>query len=79
MNKRTIAIHTPFPHPDAYGSIAMPVYHTCAYQFPDAASMTEAFSGRSGEPDYSRVMNPTVTFFENRVREKSQERRRLAI
>ena len=69
MNKRTIAVHTPFPHPDAYGSIAMPVYHTCAYQFPDAASMTEAFSGRSGEPDYSRVMNPTVTFLENRVRE----------
>lgn len=71
MNKRTIAVHTPFPHPDAYGSIAMPVYHTCAYQFPDAASMTEAFSGRSGEPDYSRVMNPTVTFLENRVRELS--------
>ena len=69
MNKRTIAVHTPFPHPDAYGSIAMPVYHTCAYQFPDAASMTEAFSGRSGEPDYSRVMNPTVTFLENRVRQ----------
>ena len=69
MNKRTIAIHTPFPHPDAYGSIAMPVYHTCTYQFPDAASMTEAFSGRSGEPDYSRVMNPTVAFFENRVRD----------
>ena len=69
MNKRTIAVHTPFPHPDAYGSNAMPVYHTCAYHFPDAASMTEAFSGRSGEPDYSRVMNPTVTFLENRVRE----------
>ena len=49
--------------------IPMPVYHTCAYQFPDAASMTEAFSGRSGEPDYSRVMNPTVTFLENRVRQ----------
>lgn len=46
----------------------MPVYHTAAYQFPDAASMTEAFSGRSGEPDYSRVQNPTVTFFEDKVR-----------
>lgn len=45
----------------------MPVYHTAAYQFPDAASMTEAFSGRSGEPDYSRVMNPTVTFLEDKV------------
>ena len=56
-------------HPDAYGSIAMPVYHTAAYQFPDAASMVEAFSGRSGEPDYSRVTNPTVTFYERKVKE----------
>lgn len=46
----------------------MPIYHTAAFQFPDAASMTEAFSGRSGEPDYSRVQNPTVTFLEDRVK-----------
>ena len=68
MHSTTTAIHTKFRHPDAYGSIAMPVYHTAAYQFPDAASMTEAFSGRSGEPDYSRVMNPTVTYLEDKVR-----------
>lgn len=68
MKLQTLANHTQFQHPDAYGSIAMPVYHTAAYQFPDAASMTEAFSGRSGEPDYSRVMNPTVTFLEEKVR-----------
>ncbi|MDO4496758.1 MAG: PLP-dependent aspartate aminotransferase family protein [Bacteroidales bacterium] len=68
MDKNTIALHTQFRHPDAYGAISMPVYHTAAYQFPDAASMTEAFSGRSGEPDYSRVMNPTVSFFEDKVR-----------
>ncbi|MCR5395384.1 MAG: aminotransferase class V-fold PLP-dependent enzyme [Bacteroidales bacterium] len=64
----TLALHTDFPQRDAYGSIAMPVYHTCAYQFDDAQSMTEAFSGRSGMPDYSRVMNPTVTHLEDTVR-----------
>ena len=67
MKQQTKAIHAAFRHPDAYGSIAMPVYHTAAYQFPDAASMVESFSGRSGEPDYSRVTNPTVTYFEERV------------
>ena len=67
MKQQTKAIHSAFRHPDAYGSIAMPVYHTAAYQFPDAASMVESFSGRSGEPDYSRVTNPTVTYFEERV------------
>lgn len=69
MKQQTLATHTQFRHPDAYGSIAMPVYHTAAYQFPDAASMTEAFSGRSGEPDYSRVMNPTVAYLEDKVRD----------
>ena len=67
MKQQTKAIHSAFRHPDAYGSIAMPVYHTAAYQFPDAASMVESCSGRSGEPDYSRVTNPTVTYFEERV------------
>lgn len=67
MKQQTKAIHSAFRHQDAYGSIAMPVYHTAAYQFPDAASMVESFSGRSGEPDYSRVTNPTVTYFEERV------------
>ena len=31
--------------------------------------MADAFCGRVLEPDYSRVMNPTVTFFEDRVKE----------
>jgi O-acetylhomoserine (thiol)-lyase len=30
--------------------------------------MTEAFSGRSGAPDYSRTANPTVTNLEHRVK-----------
>ncbi len=68
MDNQTKALHTSFFHDDPYGSLSMPVYHTAAYQFPDAASMTEAFSGRSGEPDYSRTMNPTVTFFEDKVK-----------
>lgn len=68
MKLQSLALHTEAMHPDAYGSVSMPVYHTAAYAFPDAASMVEAFSGRSGEPDYSRTMNPTVTFFEDKVR-----------
>ena len=31
--------------------------------------MADAFCGRTDAPDYSRVMNPTVTFFENKVKE----------
>lgn len=68
MKKRTKAIHTAFQHPDTYGALSMPVYHTAAYEFDSAAEMIEAFCGRSDAPDYSRVTNPTVTYFENKVR-----------
>lgn len=68
MKKQTAAIHTAFRTKDAYNSLSMPVYHTAAYEFDDAATMSDAFCGRSDMPDYSRVMNPTVTFFENKVR-----------
>ena len=68
MKKQTQAIHTKFQSADPYGAIAMPVYHTAAYEFENADEMVESFCGRSPLPDYSRAMNPTVTFFENKVR-----------
>ncbi len=68
MKKQTIAIHSRFPRQDAYNALSMPVYHTVAYEFADAGDMSDAFCGRSDSPDYSRVMNPTVTFFENKVK-----------
>ncbi len=68
MKKQTQAIHTQFQRQDAYESLSMPVYHTAAYEFDDADSMSDAFCGRTDSPDYSRVMNPTVTFFENKVK-----------
>ncbi len=68
MNKQTIAIDTPFGRKDAYGSLSIPVYHTAAYEFETAQEMTDAFTGKVLAPDYSRVMNPTVTYFEDKVK-----------
>ncbi len=68
MKKQTIAIHVPYEREDAYGALSVPVYNSVAYEFPDTDSMTEAFSGRSGAPDYSRTANPTVTNLEHRVK-----------
>ncbi|MBP5480004.1 MAG: aminotransferase class V-fold PLP-dependent enzyme [Bacteroidaceae bacterium] len=68
MDKSTIAIDTKLPWQDAYGSIAMPVYHTAAYEFETAKDMADAFCGRVLAPDYSRVMNPTVMHFEDQVK-----------
>ena len=68
MKKQTQALHTPFARKDAYGSLNMPVYHTAAYEFDTAAEMSDVFCGRIVAPDYSRTMNPTVTFFEDKVK-----------
>lgn len=69
MRKQTRAIHTTFQSPDAYNALSMPVYHTAAYEFQNADEMADAFCGRTDMPDYSRVTNPTVTYFENKVKE----------
>ena len=58
----------PFPQPDIYGSLSMPVYHTLAYEFETAEEMENAFAGKNGEHTYSRVTNPTVQHFEERVK-----------
>ncbi len=69
MKKSTRIIGARFQRPDAYGSISMPVYNSVAYEFSDADTMADAFCGRSDLPDYSRVTNPTVIFFEKQIRD----------
>ena len=68
MKKQTQAIHVPFKRRDAYDALSMPVYHAVAYEFDNAQLMSDAFCGRIDAPDYSRVENPTVTNFEQRVK-----------
>lgn len=67
MKYTTKAIHTPYQRRDAYDALQMPVYHTLAYEFDNAAVMADAFCGRTDAPDYSRVLNPTVTHLEQRI------------
>ena len=66
-NIETDILSTKFMKPDAYGSLAMPVYHTAAYEFPNAKAMENAFCGRSPEHAYSRISNPTVQYLERRI------------
>ena len=68
MKNQTKAIDTPFRKGDAYGSLSMPIYHTAAYEFDTAKDMADAFTGKVIAPDYSRVMNPTVMYLEDKVK-----------
>lgn len=61
-------LHTPYEKKDAYRALAMPVYNTAAYEFDSAESMEAAFCGFTTDYAYSRITNPTVQYFEDRIR-----------
>ncbi len=61
-------LHTPYGKPDAYGALSMPVYNSAAYEFESAEQMESAFTGKISEFAYSRITNPTVQYFEDRVK-----------
>jgi O-acetylhomoserine (thiol)-lyase len=46
----------------------MPVYHSAAYEFETAEQMELAFTGKSTDHTYSRITNPTVQYFEDRIK-----------
>ena len=48
LNNYEKILGVPFPQPDIYGSLSMPIYHTLAYEFETAEEMEEAFRGQEG-------------------------------
>lgn len=64
----TRAVHGAPLKRDAYGSLRMPVYDSVAFEHEDAASIAETFAGRKLAHVYSRISNPTVQDFEQRLR-----------
>lgn len=61
-------LHTDYAKPDPYGSMAMPVYNTAAFEFESSEAMQAAFSGKTQDHTYSRISNPTVEHFETQVK-----------
>ena len=64
----TKILHTSYAQPDAYNALSMPVYHSAAYEFETAEQMELAFTGKATNHTYSRITNPTVQYFEDRVK-----------
>ncbi|MBV8068117.1 MAG: O-acetylhomoserine aminocarboxypropyltransferase/cysteine synthase, partial [Candidatus Eremiobacteraeota bacterium] len=63
----TRALHAGSPPDPATGSRAMPIYQTAAYVFGSTEQATELFALRSYGHIYSRISNPTVAAFEERM------------
>ncbi|MFZ5967201.1 MAG: O-acetylhomoserine aminocarboxypropyltransferase/cysteine synthase family protein [Bacillota bacterium] len=53
--------------PDATGSRTLPLYQTTAYQFKDADHAASLFDLKEAGNIYSRIMNPTVSAFEEKI------------
>ena len=64
----TKAIHGASVKKDTHGTLRMPVYDSVAFEHETAADMQAAFEGRLRAHSYSRISNPTVEDYEQRVR-----------
>lgn len=62
------ALHTPFAVGDPHGAISMPVYNSVAFEYESAEAMELAFTGKTAGHVYSRISNPTVGYFEEKVK-----------
>jgi len=63
----TRILHTKFLKEDPHGSLHMPVYDDVTFEFKTAEDLELAFSGRKPAHMYSRISNPTVEHFEQKV------------
>ena len=64
----TKLIHTPYSKKDPHGALQMPVYLSSAFEFDDSEGIAEAFQGKRAAHAYSRSGNPTVEYFEQKIK-----------
>ena len=63
----TKALHGDLKRTDPHGALRYPMYDSVSFEFADSESIEDAFRGRKPAHSYSRITNPTVQEFENRV------------
>ncbi len=64
----TKSLHAQYPQKDVYNALHMPVYDGVAYEFDTAEDIRDAFEGKVFAHAYSRTSNPTVAFFEHKLK-----------
>jgi len=64
----TRSLNIPFPKKDPHNALAMPVYESVAFEFASAEDIAANFCGELPAHTYSRTSNPTVEYFEAKVK-----------
>ncbi len=66
MKQETLAIHYAYES-DKFGSMAVPIYQTTAYDFGSAETAADRFALKEIGMIYARLTNPTTDIFEKRI------------
>lgn len=78
-NFTTRSLNIPFPKKDPYNSLAMPIYETMAYEFDCSEDIAANFRGELPAHVYSRSSNPTVEYFEAKVKFLTESHHVIAV
>lgn len=74
----TKAVHVAYNQKDPYGSLNFPVYDSAAFEFEDSEAIEEVFCGKKPGFAYTRTGNPTVDFFERKLKNISKAKYAIA-
>ena len=78
-NFTTRSLNIPFPKKDPHNALAMPIYEAVAFEFASAEDIAANFRGELQAHTYSRTSNPTVEYFETKVRSLTNAHQVLAV
>ncbi len=75
----TRSLNIPFPKKDPHNALAMPVYESIAFDFESSEDIAANFRGELPAHVYSRTSNPTVEYFERKIKVLTGARQVLAL
>ncbi|MGQ8337949.1 aminotransferase class I/II-fold pyridoxal phosphate-dependent enzyme [Sunxiuqinia sp. A32] len=75
----TRSLHVRFPKDDPHRALDMPVYESVAFEFDSAEDIAANFRGELPAHVYSRASNPTVEFFELKMKNLTEAHGALAV
>ena len=78
-NFTTRSLNIPFPKKDPHNALAMPIYESVAFEFNSAEDIAANFRGELPAHTYSRTSNPTVEYFETKVKTLTGAHQVLAV
>ncbi|GBR72708.1 O-acetylhomoserine sulfhydrylase [Candidatus Termititenax aidoneus] len=75
----TKSIHAKFLKKDAHNALHMPIYDSVAFAADTAEDLEASFRGRKPAHTYSRISNPTVEHFEQKIKNFSGAQGAVAV